>query len=228
MNDAEIKYIQTGGGFADRSALAAAEKFQWADLLKVLSYRKLWGIYIGQIAVNSTIWFFLTWFPTYLVKYRHMDFIKAGFLASLPFLAAFCGILIFRLCLGFHDAARLVRHHRAKNSRHLRPAVMHEHRRRELRGQSRPDHLFLSIAGFGSGMSSIAWVFVSALAPKRLLGLDRRHVQFHRQSRHHHRAAGHRAGGDGRQLHARIIFRGVARHDRRALLHLRRRAGGTR
>ena len=37
--------------------------------------------------------FFLTWFPTYLVTYRHLDFIKAGFLASLPFLAAFVGVL---------------------------------------------------------------------------------------------------------------------------------------
>jgi ACS family D-galactonate transporter-like MFS transporter len=31
--------------------------------------------------------------------------------------------------------------------------------------------LFLTIAGFGNGFSSIAWVFVSALAPKHLLGL---------------------------------------------------------
>ena len=31
--------------------------------------------------------------------------------------------------------------------------------------------LFLTIAGFGNGFSSIAWVFVSALAPKQLLGL---------------------------------------------------------
>jgi ACS family D-galactonate transporter-like MFS transporter len=40
---------------------------------------------------------FLTWFPTYLVKYRGMDFIKSGLLASLPFLAAFVGVL----CSGF-------------------------------------------------------------------------------------------------------------------------------
>jgi ACS family D-galactonate transporter-like MFS transporter len=59
----------------------------------VLSKRKLWGIYLGQFCLNSTLWFFLTWFPTYLVKYRGMDFIKSGLLASLPFLAAFVGVL---------------------------------------------------------------------------------------------------------------------------------------
>ncbi|OXI97728.1 hypothetical protein CFB48_19875 [Burkholderia sp. AU33647] len=40
--------------------------------------RKLWGIYLGQFALNSTLWFFLTWFPTYLVKYRGMDFLTSS------------------------------------------------------------------------------------------------------------------------------------------------------
>lgn len=173
MNDAELKYIQTGGGLADRSTATAAEKFCFADLLKVLSYRKLWGIYIGQIAVNSTIWFFLTWFPTYLVKYRHMDFIKAGFLASLPFLAAFCGILFS----GFISDFMMRRGLSATTARKIPVItglllctsivganyVANEHQSLII--------MFLSIAGFGSGMSAIAWVFVSALAPKRLLGL---------------------------------------------------------
>ena len=42
------------------------------------------GVYLGQFCLTSTLWFFLTWFPTYLVKYRGMDFIKSGFLASVP------------------------------------------------------------------------------------------------------------------------------------------------
>lgn len=51
------------------------------------------GAYLGQFCLTSTLWFFLTWFPTYLVKYRHMDFLKTGFLASLPFVAAFVGVV---------------------------------------------------------------------------------------------------------------------------------------
>jgi ACS family D-galactonate transporter-like MFS transporter len=171
MNDAELKYIQTGGGLANRSVAAAAEKFCFADLLKVLSYRKLWGIYIGQIAVNSTIWFFLTWFPTYLVKYRHMDFIKAGFLASLPFLAAFCGILFS----GFVSDFMMRRGLSATTARKV-PVISGLLLCTCIVGANYVDNqaliiMFLSIAGFGSGMSAIAWVFVSALAPKRLLGL---------------------------------------------------------
>ena len=173
VNASEIQYIQAGGGLADLKArtTSAPEKFQWADLKKVLSHRKLWGIYIGQFAVNSTLWFFLTWFPTYLVKYRHMDFIKAGFLAPLPFLAAFCGIL----ASGFLSDCLMRRGCSATTARKI-PVISGLLLCMSIVGANYVENptwiiLFLTIAGFGNGFSSIAWVFVSALAPKRLLGL---------------------------------------------------------
>ena len=171
-NEAEIKFIKDGGGLAERNSNpTAAQKFQWADLGKVLSHRKLWGIYIGQAAVNSTLWFFLTWFPTYLVKYRHMDFIKAGFLASLPFLAAFCGIL----SSGFLSDYLMKCGFSATTARKI-PVITGLLLCTSIVGANYVESpaliiLFLTIAGFGNGFSSIAWIFVSALAPKRLIGL---------------------------------------------------------
>jgi MFS transporter, ACS family, D-galactonate transporter len=174
VNALEVQHIQAGGGLADldrRSASASAVRFEWADLRKVLSHRKLWGIYIGQSAVNSTLWFFLTWFPSYLVDYRKMDFIKAGFLASLPFLAAFCGIL----CSGFLSDYLMKRGWSATTARKV-PVITGLLLCTSIVGANYVEKpsliiLFLTIAGFGNGFSSIAWVFVSALAPKRLLGL---------------------------------------------------------
>jgi len=52
------------------------------------------GIYIGQYALNTIVWFFLTWFPTYLVQEKGLSMIKVGFIASIPFLAAFVGGII--------------------------------------------------------------------------------------------------------------------------------------
>ena len=102
INQGEIDTIAQGGGLPDLSRRLAARRalapgFSWRDLGVVLSRRKLWGIYLGQFGLGSTQIFFLTWFPTYLVQYKHMDFIKAGFAASIPFLAAFVGVL----CSGF-------------------------------------------------------------------------------------------------------------------------------
>jgi ACS family D-galactonate transporter-like MFS transporter len=73
-NDAEIALIEEGGGIVDlaerRTERAAVSR---ADIATVLGRRKLWGIYLGQFCLASTLWFFLTWFPTYLVEYRDMD-----------------------------------------------------------------------------------------------------------------------------------------------------------
>ena len=170
MNEAEIQHIQSGGGLADHKA-STPEKIHWADLKKVLSRRKLWGIYLGQSAVNSTLWFFLTWFPSYLVDYRHLDFIKAGFLAALPFLAAFLGVL----CSGFLSDHLMKRGFSATTARKV-PVISGLLLCTSIVGANYVQSpaliiLFLTIAGFGNGFSSIAWVFVSALAPKRLLGL---------------------------------------------------------
>jgi MFS transporter, ACS family, D-galactonate transporter len=150
---------------------AAAKRIQWTDLRLVLSRRKLWGIYIGQFAVNATLWFFLTWFPTYLVKYRHMDFIKVGFYASLPFLAAFCGVISSGLLSDF-----LLRRGCSATTARKVPVICGLLLCTSIVGANYVSNpafiiLFLTIAGFGNGFSSIAWVFVSELAPKRLLGL---------------------------------------------------------
>ena len=46
------------------------------------------GIYIGQFCITTLTYFFITWFPMYLVQARHMSILKAGFAAALP---ALCG-----------------------------------------------------------------------------------------------------------------------------------------
>ncbi len=49
------------------------------------------GVYTGQYCINTLIYFFLTWFPVYLVSERHMTILKAGFVAALPAVAGFLG-----------------------------------------------------------------------------------------------------------------------------------------
>ncbi|MDB5210049.1 MAG: D-galactonate transporter family protein [Sediminibacterium sp.] len=173
VNEMELAHIEKGGGKINTGAVDsnAKQSFQWSDLKEVLSHKKLWGIYIGQFAVNSTLWFFLTWFPTYLVKYRGLDFIKSGFLASVPFLAAFAGLLLS----GFLSDGLLKRGVSIGIARKL-PVIIGLILSMSIVGANYVDSpmliiLFMSIAFFGNGFASITWVFVSALAPKHLIGL---------------------------------------------------------
>lgn len=174
VSQSELDHIEQGGGIINYQPGRTStdkSKFTWANLKEVFSHKKLWGIYLGQFAITSTLWFFLTWFPTYLVKYRGFDFIKTGFLASVPFLAAFAGILLSGFLSDFlakkkvsPDIARKV------------PVITGLLLSTAIVGANYVNSpaliiLFLAIAFFGNGMASITWVFVSLLAPKHLIGV---------------------------------------------------------
>ena len=172
-NAAEIELIQKGGGVVDLDKRVTEKKapFNWNDLGLVMSQRKLWGVYLGQFCLTSTLWFFLTWFPTYLVKYRGMDFIKSGFLASVPFLAAFIGVL----CSGGLSHFLVRRGSTVGLARKL-PTMLGLLISTSMIGANFTDStpwviFFLALAFFGNGLASITWSLVSALAPVRLLGL---------------------------------------------------------
>lgn len=171
-NAAEIALIRDGGGFVDLAATQrTAGGFRWADLRAVLSHRKLWGLYLGQFCLTSTLWFFLTWFPTYLVDFRGMDFIRAGLLGSVPFLAAFAGVN----CSGLLSD-RLVRAGWSLGLARKLPIITGLLISASIIGANYVESpalviLFLSLAFFGNGLASITWSLVSAIAPERLLGL---------------------------------------------------------
>lgn len=170
VNKAELAHIEEGGGLLDnQTANGGKNKFRWADLKEVLSHRKLWGIYLGQFAVNGALWFFLTWFPKYLVDYRGLDFIKSGYWASVPYLAAFTGVL----CSGFLSDY-LVRKGVPAAKARKRPIIAGLLLSASIIGANYVHTpgliiLFMSLSFFGVGFASITWIFVSTLAPKHLI-----------------------------------------------------------
>jgi ACS family D-galactonate transporter-like MFS transporter len=173
-NPAEIEMIRRGGGLVDLSeqnAASASRGFNAGDLGQVLSKSKLWGLYVGQYAATSMQWFFLTWFPTYLVQYHGISFQRAGLLVPLPFLGAFCGILCSGLVSDF-----LVRRGFSLGVARKMPIVTGLLLSTSIIGANyvRTPNLiitFMILAFFGNGLASITWSLVSAVAPKRLIGL---------------------------------------------------------
>ncbi len=173
VSEGELKLIKDGGGFSKKVKTDSEKKepFNWNDFFEAFKHRKLWGIYLGQFCMGSMSIFFLTWFPTYLVEYRGFDFIKSGFLASIPFLAAFCGVLL----AGF-SSDYLVKKGRTPEFARKAPVLIGLSLSTLIIGANFTDStfliiLFLTIAFFGNGLASITWVFVSLIAPKRIIGL---------------------------------------------------------
>lgn len=173
VNAAELELIKSGGGFLEYKTddRQLSQRTKWDNLQFVLSKRKLWGIYLGQFGLGATLIFFLTWFPKYLVDYRHMDFLKSGFMSSLPFLSAFVGVL-FSGWLSDYLAKKELSPGLARKS----PVVIGLLLSTCIIGANyvtQPGWVifFMSVAFFGNGLASITWVFVSLLAPRNLIGL---------------------------------------------------------
>ena len=173
INQAELLGIARDGGLPDlgRRFRSKGDSNVWADLRLVLGSRKLWGIYIGQFGLSSTLWFFLTWFPTYLVQYRHIALAGAGRLAAFPFLAAFVGVLSG----GLVSDAMLRRGYSLTVARKT-PIIAGLLLASLIAAANRFSSPSLAVACmacsfFGCGFASISWSLVSAVAPERLIGL---------------------------------------------------------
>jgi ACS family D-galactonate transporter-like MFS transporter len=171
-NQAELDYIERGGGVFQKKTTQPTKPIWSAENFKqVFSSRTLWGVYIAQFCVNATLWFFLTWFPSYLVDYRGLDFIKSGYLASVPFLAACAGLLLS----GF-VSDRLAAQGKSVSFARKAPIIFGLLLSVSIVGANYTNDtamiiFFLALAFFGAGMALISWVFVSILSPKHLIGL---------------------------------------------------------
>src|SRR5579862_7112474 len=87
------KLYRDAASCVPQSKSVPQKRMMLAQVRELLRHRQVWGASIGQFGGNSTLVFFLTWFPTYLAKERHMAWLQAGFLVVLPFIAASIGVV---------------------------------------------------------------------------------------------------------------------------------------
>src|SRR5690349_5363232 len=72
----------------DTRAARAADKVTWASLFR---HRTLWGMMLGFFCLNFVIYFFITWFPSYLVQTRGFSLKSLGTLGMIPALMSIPG-----------------------------------------------------------------------------------------------------------------------------------------
>src|SRR4029079_14206063 len=169
-NRAELEYIEAGGG---GEYTGQRLEFKWRHIGALLKHRQVIGASIGQFGGNSTLVFFLTWFPTYLVTARGMTFIKAGMMVSLPYIAAAVGVviggLVSDLILKRTGSANWARKLPIVSGMLLASTIV------LANWVPAEDNalviLVMSVAFFGQGMTNLGWTVVSDIAPKKLIGL---------------------------------------------------------
>jgi ACS family D-galactonate transporter-like MFS transporter len=169
VSQEELKYIEAGGGLVKSSQ--ERTQFNWRQIAELFSYRQIWAICIGKFASTSALYFFLTWFPTYLIEERKLTMIKAGIFAVLPFVGATVGILL----AGIVSDLLIRRGYSMSFARKL-PLVIGSMLGMSIVLVNFTDSnviciAVLTIAFFAQGIASSSWAAVSEVAPKELIGL---------------------------------------------------------
>jgi ACS family D-galactonate transporter-like MFS transporter len=167
MTHEELEHIRAGGGL---SAGTQPKRPGFRAIGRLLSQRQVAGVCLGQFAVHSTLTFFLTWFPSYLVSARHIDWIKAGFMASLPYVAAFVGVI----AAGYWSDRMLRRGGSLDVARKV-PVITGLLFATVIVTANNVESdalivLILAVAFFAQGMSGTSWAVVPEIAPPSQLG----------------------------------------------------------
>lgn len=173
INEAELAHIEAGGGLVrmEEAVKVRTATFTRANLKQLLANRMLLGIYFGQYCINVLTYFFVTWFPIYLVKERGLNIMEAGFAAAAPALCGFAGGLLG----GFASDLILKRTGSVDLARKgpltvgmllatlIIACVWVEQEWLVI--------ALMAVAFFGKGIASLGWAVMADVAPKELAGL---------------------------------------------------------
>ncbi|MGU3475237.1 MFS transporter [Methylobacterium sp. D48H] len=173
MNQAERDYIEAGGALLDMDGQSRSKQGDAGRTLRqLLANRMLLGIYVGQYCITVLTYFFLTWFPVYLVKERGLSILQAGFAAVLPALCGFIGGI-----LGGVISDLLLRRGFSLTAARKIPIVGGMLLSMSIIGCNyvQADALvvgLMALAFFGKGIGALGWAVVADTSPRESGGLS--------------------------------------------------------
>jgi sugar phosphate permease len=90
VNRAELARIRglDENGEIKKANVTKRPKVPWSVLLK---HGNMWAVMCAYATYIYSLWFFLSWLPSYLLEYRHFTLIKTGIYASMPLAAGVVG-----------------------------------------------------------------------------------------------------------------------------------------
>jgi ACS family glucarate transporter-like MFS transporter len=181
IEPAELDYIERGGALVrmdtPTDAQAGRQPTSGNDktleyLKQLVSSRMMLGIYLGQYCINTLTYFFITWFPVYLVQQRGMSILNAGIVASIPAICGFLGGVLGGVWSDF-----MLRRGWSLTASRKTPIVIGLLLSTSMVICNYVDAhwvvvLFMALAFFGKGVGALGWAVVSDAAPRQIAGLS--------------------------------------------------------
>lgn len=174
ISESELAYIENRNinSQPDELVNGKSSVSKWTQIKQLLSSRMLLGIFIGQYAITTLTYFFLTWFPVYLVKDRGFSILNAGIVASLPAICGFLGGI-----LGGYISDSLIKRGNTISLSRKVPIVVGMLLSTSIVICNYVDSAaivvgVMSLAFFGKGIGALGWAVVSDTSPKEGAGLS--------------------------------------------------------
>ena len=176
ISDGELEFIKRGG-----ASVLGNEKMDSGrenrvgykrPVLQLLSNRMVVGVYIAQYCSTVITFFFLTWFPVYLITEKQMTVLQVGFISVFPALAAFIGALTGGV---FSDT--LIRRGYSRTLARKIPIITGMLISMSIISANYMDSIvfviiIMSFAFFGRGFGGLGWAIISETSPKEVAGLN--------------------------------------------------------
>jgi ACS family glucarate transporter-like MFS transporter len=178
----ELDYIAQGGALVNldqpddprRQAArpAGAVALEWGYVKQLLKNRMMVGLYLGQFCINAITYFFITWFPVYLVQQRGMSILNAGIVASIPAICGFSGGVLGGVWSDF-----LLRRKWSLTAARKTPIVIGMLMSMSMILCNYVDAQWLVVvimaaSFFGKGVGALGWAVLSDTAPREIAGLS--------------------------------------------------------
>ncbi|WP_165313711.1 MFS transporter [Vibrio ziniensis] len=170
ISQTELDYLDQH--LAVKTASTKVEQSSVRERITFLMTNKtMLGVCLGQYCMNAITFFFLTWFPLYLIEVKGMSLVSVGIMASIPALFGFFG----NLCAGLVSDRMVKLGFSIAKARKL-PIIVGMMFSTFMLFSLFTDSpilivMFMSFAFFGKGFSSLGWTIVADIAPKPLYGL---------------------------------------------------------
>jgi ACS family glucarate transporter-like MFS transporter len=169
----ELDYVERGGLRTMNTRSEDQHNApRWGFIKQLLTNRMLLGVYVAQYCITTLTYFFLTWFPVYLVQQRGMSILNAGFIASIPAICGFIGGV-----LGGVLSDALLRKTGSLTLARKTPIVLGMLMSMSMILCNYVDAQWLvvgimALAFFGKGFGALGWAVVSDTSPKEIAGLS--------------------------------------------------------
>jgi ACS family glucarate transporter-like MFS transporter len=180
----EREVIQSGGATLiidgqrrelDSQERATGTTQRWRGLRKLrplLGNRMLLGISLAQYCISTLSFFFIMWFPVYLVQERHISLVHAGLIASIPAVCGFLGGILG----GFFSDLLLRRGHTLTFARKT-PIYAGMLMASAIVGCNFVNAnwlvvTFMALAFFGKGFGALGWAVIADTSPVNAAGLN--------------------------------------------------------